>query len=79
MAIAATLALLAAAAASGGPPVMVHVPTKAVAPAQASVRILSGARIGLSDAVQPEGYVMKPAQITVEDGSRRPAQLVEFQ
>ena len=79
MAIAATLALLAAAAASGGPPIMVHVPTKAVAPAQASVRILSGARIGLSDAVQPEGYVMKPAQITVEDGSRRSAQLVEFQ
>lgn len=78
MAIVATLVLLAAAASTGSPP-PVHVPTKAVAPAQASARILSGARISLSASSQPDGQAMKPAQVTVEDGSRRPAQLVEFQ
>ncbi len=79
MAIAATLALLVAAASPGGLSAPVHVPTKAVAPARASVRILPGARISLSAAPQPDGQAMKPAQIIVEDGSRRPAQLVEFQ
>ena len=71
----AALALLAAAAA----PAPVHVPTRAVAPAQATVRILSGAKVSLSAAPQPEGHVMKRAQVSVEDGTRRPAQLVEFQ
>ena len=75
MAMFAAFALLAAASA----PAPVHVPTKAVAPAQATVRILSGAKVSLSAAAQPEGLVMKRAQVTVEDGTRRPAQLVEFQ
>jgi len=57
----------------------VHMSTKAVAPAQATVRILSGAKIRLGAERQPEGYRMKPAVVTVEDGSRRSAQLVEFQ
>ena len=75
MAMFAAYALLAAAVS----PAPVHVPTKAVAPAQASVRILSGARVNLSAAAQPEGHAVKRAQVTVEDGTRRPAQLVEFQ
>ena len=75
MAALVAFALLAATA----PSAPVHVPTRAVASAQASVRILSGAKIRLSAAAQPEGHVMKRAQITVEDGTRRPAQLVEFQ
>ena len=79
MAMFATFALLAAAAAAAAAPAPVHVPTKAVAPATASVRILSGARVSLSAAAQPEGHAVKRAQVTVEDGARRPAQLVEFQ
>ena len=56
-----------------------HAPTKAVASAQATVRILSAARISLSAAPQPDGYKVSATQVTVEDGSRRPAKLVEFQ
>ena len=67
------------AAANPGATVPAHVPTKAVAQATATARILSGAKVRLSADAQPEGYVMKPAQVTVEDGTRRPAQLVEFQ
>jgi hypothetical protein len=74
MVILAAFALLAAAA-----PAPVHEPTKAVTQAQATVRIISGAKIRLSAASQPEGHVMKRTQVTVEDGTRRPAQLVEFQ
>jgi hypothetical protein len=70
-------ALLAAADPAATSPV--HVPTSAVAPATASVRILSGAKIRLSAESQPDGYVMKRAQVTLEDGTRRSAQLVEFQ
>ena len=78
--MAATIAFALLAAASGGNvQAPVHVPTKAVAPAQATVRILSGAKIRLSASAQPEGYRMKPAVITAEDGGRRSAQLVEFQ
>ena len=70
---------LLAAAASGSPPAPAHVPTKAVASAQASVRILSGAKVTLSASAQPDGYKLTAAEVTVEDGRRRPAQLVEFQ
>ena len=49
------------------------------ATALASVRIMSAARISLSDETQPEGYKVVDARITVEDGSRRPAKLIEFQ
>ena len=73
------LALSWIAAASAVTPAPVHVPTKAVAPAQATVRILSGAKVSLSAAAQPEGYKLTTAEVTLEDGRRRPAQLVEFQ
>ena len=73
-----TLSWLAAAA-SSATAAPVHVPTKAVAPAQATARILSGAKVSLSGAAQPEGYKLTAAEVTLEDGRRRPAQLVEFQ
>ena len=79
MAASITLAFFAAAASGGTMTAPAHVPTKAVAAAQATVRILSGAKIRLGAEVQPDGYRMKPAMVTVEDGSRRSAQLVEFQ
>jgi hypothetical protein len=79
MASLVAFALLAAAASSGPPPAPAHVPTSAIAPAQASVRILSAARVTLSNATQPDGYAMKPARVTVEDGTQRDAKLVEFQ
>ena len=72
--------VLLAAASTGGPsPMPAFAPTKSVAPAQVSVRILSGAKISLSAAAQPEGYEPKRALITLEDGTRREARLVEFQ
>ena len=73
------IALLAAAAASTPPAAPQHVPTRAVASAQASVRILPGAKVSLSGQAEAQGYKLNPAVITSEDGSRRPAQLVEFQ
>jgi hypothetical protein len=79
MALSVALTLLAAATSAGGQTVPAHVPTSAVASAQASVRILSAAKISLSDAAQPQGYTMKPARVTVEDGTQRDAKLVEFQ
>lgn len=81
MALLVALAWLAAATTSGGDQ-RVSTPassTKAMAPAQAFVRILPGARIALSSAPQPDGHQLSPATVTVEDGSRRSAQLVEFQ
>ena len=76
MAILAVLAALAAAqpaTQSGAPATSVKVS------AQASVRILSGARVKLGESAQGEPYVVSKASVRTEDGSRRPAQLVEFQ
>ena len=73
------LTLLVAAISSGTMQAPVHVPTKAIASATATARILSGAKIRLDAEPQPQGYRMKPAQVTVEDGTRRSAFLVEFQ
>ena len=71
-----TLAMMAAAAAA--PPQAV--PHMAVSvSARASARIVSAARISLSAAPQPDGYAVTPAVVTVEDGTKRDAQLVEFQ
>jgi hypothetical protein len=56
-----------------------HVPTRAVAAAQASVRIVKPARVSLSAKAQPDGHQQHKAMVTLEDGSRRPARLVEFQ
>lgn len=74
-----TLLWLAAAASNGTPSPPAHVPTKAVTSAQATVRILSGARVSLSASAQPEGYKVTAGQVTLENGRRLPAQLVEFQ
>lgn len=55
-------------------------PTTAVtASAQASVRILPGARIVLGDQREAAGHRFIDARITVEDGSQRDAKLMEFQ
>ena len=64
-------------AASASQPSQPH--TQVTASARATVVILSGAKISLSNAAQAEGYRLNDATITVEDGSRRPAKLVEFQ
>jgi len=53
--------------------------SRASASAQASVRILSAAKVRLGSDTQPEGYKVTAGQIRLEDGSRHPAKLVEFQ
>jgi len=77
------IAILLAAAAQPAPAQSearrAFVPTRAVASAQASVRILPGAKISLSADAETDGYKLNSATITVEDGSQRPAKLVEFQ
>lgn len=73
---------LAVAAVSGGAPANVgfpYAPTRAAVPAQASVRILPGAKVNLTARAEAEGYRLNPATVTLEDGSRRPARLIEFQ
>jgi hypothetical protein len=73
-------ALVLLVAATGGSTAMpAHVPTRAVASASASVRILPGAKVRLDEQAVKDGYKLTPATITVEDGSRRSAKLVEFQ
>jgi hypothetical protein len=37
------------------------------------------ARVSLSAKAQPDGHQQHKAMVTLEDGSRRPARLVEFQ
>jgi hypothetical protein len=71
-----TAFVLSAAAVAQAP---VHVPTRAVAVARASARIVRPARVTLSTGPQPDGHKLQAATVTVEDGSRRPARLVEFQ
>ena len=68
------LALLAAANPPSPPPRML-----VNAQARASVRIVAAARVRLGAAPQPDGHAVRPARITVEDGTRRDARLVEFQ
>jgi len=72
------IALSMMAAASTAPPPAMPRTTVSVS-TRASVRIVSAAKIYLNSAPQPEGYAMKPAQVTIEDGIKRAAQLVEFQ
>jgi hypothetical protein len=69
------LALAMMAAVNAPPPPRMVVSAQA----RASVRIVAGARIRLRDAPQPDGLVMTRARVTVEDGARRDARLVEFQ
>ena len=49
------------------------------APARATVRILPGARVTLSDRAEAQGHSLNVASITAEDGRRIPAKLIEFQ
>jgi hypothetical protein len=79
MAVFTAFALIVAASAGGISQKPAFVPTKAVAAAHASARIVSGARIHLGAAAQPDGFTMQTRRITAEDGSRRSAHLVEFE
>jgi len=47
--------------------------------ARATVRILPGARVSLSDKAVDQGYRLSSARITSEDGRQILAKLVEFQ
>ena len=71
------LPLMAAQIAAGASSGSVH--SAVTASARATVTILAGAKVALSDAPQPEGYRVNTAVITDQDGNRRPAKLVEFQ
>ena len=81
MAALVALSLLAsqAAAALQPPAQSTHTRVAVSASARASVVILSGAKVSLSGAAEAQGYKLNAATITLEDGSRRPAKLVEFQ
>ena len=68
------LALMTAASPPPAPPRMV-----VSVQARATVRIVAAGRVRLSAAPQPDGYAVRPARITVEDGTRRDARLEEFQ
>ncbi len=74
--LAASLFLAAASSATSS---SAFQPTKAVAPAQALVRILPGVQVNLSARAENGEHKLTSAVITVEDGNRRPARLVEFQ
>ena len=69
------LALALMAAADPPPPPRMVVSAQA----RASVRIVAAARVRLGAAPQPDGYAVRPARITIEDGTHRDARLVEFQ
>ena len=49
------------------------------ATSQVSVRILSGARVTLGLSADSGNYHVTAASVRLEDGTRRSAQLVEFQ
>jgi hypothetical protein len=75
-----TMAIMAAQLGAGAPlPARSASPSIASASAQASVRILPGAKVSLSGEAEAQGYKLTSANITLEDGSQRPAELVEFQ
>jgi hypothetical protein len=77
MSIWLALPMMVAAAAAPGSPAAPRSPV--TVSARATVIILSGAKVSLSEAPQPEGYKVSAAVITDQDGNRRPAKLVEFQ
>ena len=53
--------------------------TAVSASARATVRILPGARVSLSQQAEAQGYRLNNATITAEDGRQLSAKLVEFQ
>lgn len=73
------LALFASAHPGSGTAASEQAPTKAVASARATVRILSGAKVSLGKQAEAQGYKLNNAKVTVEDGRQLPAKLVEFQ
>ena len=77
MSIWLALPMMIAAAAAPGSPAAPRSPV--TVSARATVIILSGAKVSLSEAPQPEGHKVSAAVITDQDGNRRPAKLVEFQ
>ena len=74
-----TLPFLLAAAATDGLPASPPQPVKAAVSAQALVRILPGAKVALGPDAIKQGYTLNAATVRFEDGSRRPARLVEFE
>jgi hypothetical protein len=81
MAVMAVVSLMAAQVGAAIPPASASPSwsSRVSAPARATVRILSGAKVTLSSEAQPEGYKLNAAHVRLEDGSSRPAKLVEFQ
>ena len=77
--MAASTALLLLAAAGSTLPAPAPEPTKASASARATVRILPGVKVSLSDRAEVQGYRLNDATVTVEDGRQLSAKLVEFQ
>lgn len=80
MAVLTALLMLAsapAAPADGG--ARFEAKTGASASARATVRIVAGTRVTLGKAADSGPYHVTKASVRVEDGSRRTAQLVEFQ
>jgi hypothetical protein len=77
--MAASTALLLLAAAGNTLPVPVSAPAKASVSARATVRILPGVKVSLSDRAEAQGYRLNNATVTVEDGRQLSAKLVEFQ
>ena len=81
MAALLSLAILAAAAsqpATNDQPVFAP-SAGARASAQATVRILPGARVRLGISANAENYLVSSATVKDETGAKRPAKLVEFQ
>ena len=76
-----TMAIIAAQLGAGAPLAAPSAPSPIIASAsaQALVRILPGAKVSLSGGAEAQGYKLTSADITLEDGSQRPAELVEFQ
>lgn len=54
-------------------------PTRTATPPHAFVRILPGAKVTVGSDAEVGGQALTKATITVEDGTRRSAKLVEFQ
>ena len=76
---ASTALLLLAAAAGNTLPAPAPEPVRASASARATVRILPGVKVSLSDRAEVQGYRLNDARVTVEDGRQLSAKLVEFQ
>lgn len=47
--------------------------------AQVTVRIVTGARVEMGKSASASGHAVRQGTVTVEDGSKRPARLVEFE